>query len=390
MKITSYEVLGKLPDLFTFDDGRKVRSVSDWETRRKELYKTVVGIQYGDLLPEPEFMEIIPLMSRREKGMMSIYKIVTGTREKPVSFTIYCHMPGGNGPFPVVIDGDLCYSCMQNADIVRKFIDRGIMLVAFNRCEIVPDLRNPSRKGNLYETYSDLEFGAIAAWAWGYSRTLDAVIELGLTDQSCVAFTGLSRGGKTALLAGALDERAAIVNPEGSGCGGSGCYRINLCALEEDGSEKRNETLADILGNFPDWFAPGLSKYINREDELPFDQHFLKALIAPRVYFDSHALSDTWAGPVNTYMTAAAAREVWKLYGKEENVLWYWRSGRHAHLPEDFDMLIEVMEREMHGTPLCEKFMVLPFEEPEPIFEKFTVLPAVEKEDSFPQNILFL
>ncbi len=376
MEITSYEVLGRLPDLFTFDDGRKVCSVADWELRRKELYKTVVAMQYGDLLPKPEFTEIIPLMSRREKGMMSIYKIVTGTREKPVSFTIYCHMPGGEGPFPVVIDGDLCYSCMQNDQIARKFIDRGIMLVAFNRCEIVPDLRDPSRKGNLYETYSNLSFGALAAWAWGYSRALDAVIELGLADLSCVAFTGLSRGGKTALLAGALDERATIVNPEASGCGGSGCYRIHMRAIEEDGSEKRNETLADILKAFPDWFAPGLRDYIDREAELPFDQHFLKALLAPRVYFDSHALSDAWSGPVNTYMTAAAAREVWKLYGKEDNVLWYWRSGKHAHLPEDFDMLIEVMEREMHGAPLSEKFMVLPFEAPEPIFDKFTAPPA--------------
>jgi len=373
MEITSYEILGQLPDLFTFDDGSKVRSVSDWEIRRKELYKTVVEMQYGDLLPEPEFLDIIPLMVRPEKGMMSIYKIVTGTKEKPVSFTIYCHMPGGNGPFPVVIDGDLCYSCMQDAAIAQKFIDRGIMLVSFNRCEIVPDLRNPSRKGNLYETYSELEFGAIAAWAWGYSRTLDAVIELGLTDdRSCVAFTGLSRGGKTALLAGALDERAAIINPEGSGCSGSGCYRIHMSAIEEDGSENRSETLADIAKHFPDWFAPGLGEYSNREAELPFDQHFLTALLAPRVYFESQALSDIWAGPVNTYMAAAAAREVWKLYGKEENVLWYWRSGKHAHLPEDFDMLIEVMEREIHGTPLCEKFMVLPFDEPEPIFEKFT------------------
>ena len=41
---------------------------------------------------------------------------------------------------------------------------------------------------------------------------------------SCVTFTGHSRGGKTAALAGVLDERAAIVNPNET-CAGS-------CALE--------------------------------------------------------------------------------------------------------------------------------------------------------------
>lgn len=371
MEITHYEVLGRLPNLFTFDDGRKVRSVSDWEERRKELYKTVVEMQYGQLLPKPEILEITPLMCRGEKGKMSIYKITTGTRAKPVSFTIYCHMPGGSGPYPVVIDGDLCYTCMQNEEIAEKFIRHGIMLVAFNRCEIVPDLKDAPRKGNLYETYADLDFGALAAWAWGFSRTLDALIELGYADLSCVAFTGLSRGGKTALLAGALDERATIVNPEGSGCGGSGCYRIHMRAIEEDGAEKREEPLGTIVKNFPHWFKSDFAKYTDRETDLPFDQHFLKALLAPRVYFDSQALSDIWVGPVNTYMTAAAAREVWKIYNKEENVLWYWRSGKHAHLPEDFDMLIEVIERERHGTPLCEKFMQLPFEAPEPIYDFF-------------------
>ncbi|MBQ2724993.1 MAG: hypothetical protein IJF78_04730 [Clostridia bacterium] len=369
MKITSLEVLGKLPDPFTFEDGRKVLSVSDWEERRKELIPTVIDMQYGQILPQPEILEIDPLCVPNTAGRMNIWRITTGTKAKPVSYTIYAHKPAGQGPYPIVIDGDLCYGCMQNPEIAKKFTDRGIMLVTFNRCEIVPDIRNPKRTGNLYETYSDLEFGALMAWAWGFSRTLDAVIQLGLADLSCIAFTGLSRGGKTALLAGVLDERATIVNPEGSGCGGSGCYRIHMKAIEENGQERRSEELKDIINAFPDWFSPKLKAYETKEADLPFDQHFLKALLAPRVYFDSQALSDTWAGPVNTWMTAAAAREVWKLYGKEENVLWYWRSGTHAHMPEDFDMLIEIIEHQRHGSALSDKFMKVPFEEPDLIFD---------------------
>ncbi len=369
MKITSYKALGKLPDLFTFDDGAKVKNLADWERRRDELYKWAVELQYGEIPPEPEFLDIDPLCAPNVPGRMNIYRVTTGTRKCPVRFTLYAHIPDGKGPYPVAVDGDLCYTSMQDPEIARAFQEKGILLAAFNRCELVPDIRNPKRTGNLYETYPDKRFGALAAWAWGFSRTLDALVRLGLADLSCVAFTGLSRGGKAALLAGALDARATIVNPEGSGCGGSGCYRIHMRGVEEDGREARSETLKDIVNAFPDWFGPNLAAYQDDEAALPFDEHFLKALVAPRVYFDSQALSDMWAGPVNTWMTSVAAREAWKLYGKEENVLWYWRSGGHSHVLEDFRRLIEVIQRERTGAPLSEVFGKVPFETPELLFE---------------------
>ena len=140
-------------------------------------------------------------------------------------------------------------------------------------------------------------------------------------------------------------------------------------AITEDGEEGRSEELEDILRNFPDWFTPEMQSYAGRVSELPFDEHELKALVAPRILFDSEAKSDIWAGPVNTYQTSIAAREAWKLYGKPENVLWYWRSGEHDQLPEDFDMLIQVIQNQRFGTPLCEKFMQLPFEAPAPIYD---------------------
>ncbi len=213
MKITKYEVLGKLPDPFTFADGTKVRNTADWEKRKRELYGPVIGLQYGGMPPEPEFLETDPLCVPNAVGRMNIWRVRTGTREKPVAWTIYAHKPAGEGPWPVVIDGDLCYGCMQDPRTAAQFREKGIMLVTFNRDEIVPDMRSPAREGNLYGTYPDLSFSALSAWAWGFSRTLDALVKLGIADLSSVTFTGLSRGGKAALLAGALDERAAVVSP---------------------------------------------------------------------------------------------------------------------------------------------------------------------------------
>ena len=162
MKITSYEVLGKLPDPFLFNDGRRVKTVSDWEERRRELYAPCVELQYGGMPPEPEFLEVDPLCVPNAVGRMNIWRIRTGTREKPVSWTIYAHKPAGNGPWPVVVDGDLCYGCMQDPGIAEQFASRGIMLVKFNRDEIVPDTRNPKRTDNLYGTYPDRTFSALA------------------------------------------------------------------------------------------------------------------------------------------------------------------------------------------------------------------------------------
>ena len=374
MEVTEYEVLGSLPDLFTFHDGRKVKTTTDWEERRLELYKSAIELQYGQIPPEPEFLEVDLLSNFPVSGMFNVYRVVTGRRECPVSFTMYCHFPAGTGPFPVVIDGDMCFPPMQNRDVAETLTSKGIMLVAFNRCEIVPDINNAPTARTLYETYPELTFGAVAAWAWGFSRTLDALIKLGLADLSSVTFTGWSRGGKTALLAGALDSRATIVSPEGSGAGGSSCYRIHMKAIEEDGVERRDEHLADLIRAFPYWFSPALREYVDREVALPFDQHFLKALIAPRIYFDSQAMSDVWAGPVNTLMSTMAAREVWKMYGKEENVLWYWRPGKHDHTPEDFEMLTEVILHEKNGVPLSDKFMNVPFDIPERIYTTYDPL----------------
>ncbi|MBQ3955101.1 MAG: hypothetical protein II680_04370, partial [Clostridia bacterium] len=141
MKITSYEVLGRLPDLFRFEDGRRVASIGDWEERKKEIYKTAVELQYGEIPPAPEVFRIDPLCVPNTPGRMNVWRLTVGTREKPVSFTIYAHRPAGDGPWPAVIDGDLVYGCMQDPGIAKQFTDRGIMLVAFNRCEIVPDMR---------------------------------------------------------------------------------------------------------------------------------------------------------------------------------------------------------------------------------------------------------
>jgi len=371
MDITEYKVLGKLPDLFTFEDGRKVESIADWRERRKEIYKSAVDLQYGGMPPEPEFVEVLPLYLSRVPYSLSGYRVTTGTRAHPVSFTMYVHHPkNAEGEHPTIIDGDQCWHKFYDQEILRAIADHDYLYVTFDRTELACDVRGLGRTGPLYDCYPDSTFGATAAWAWGYSRCVDALEKLGdFTDMKHIAFTGLSRGGKTALLAGAVDERAFLVNPEATCAGGGACYRIHMKAINDRGEEARSETLNDIYHMFPEWFGKGMEEYLTCEEKLPFDCHSLKALVAPRILFDSEAASDMWANPLGAYQSSVASQEVWKMYGNPQDNLWYYRDGYHNQTIEDYNMLLNLMDHAIYGKALSMKFYQIPFEAPEKIYD---------------------
>ena len=368
LAITKYELLGKLPDPFLLDSGRRVSSREEWELRRREIYKTAVELQYGTQPPKPEFLEVETLY---RSPTNNTFEIRTGTRKDPVSFRLKLILPKGVKNCPVIVDGDLCFSYAMNADYIAAAIDKGIAWAFFDRTEIVHDIQHEGRKGQLYKTYPDYTFGALGAWAWGYSRVVDALEQLALPeiDLGCVVFTGHSRGGKTAALAGVLDERAVIVNPNETCAGACGCYRIHMRAVYGDGEDRRSEPLADLWKNFDFWLGPEMEKYKDDEAALPFDCHFLKALVAPRILFVSEATGDIWANPVGSWQTTKAAEEVYKFLGVPENLFWYYRPGFHAHEVSDVEMLVNIILHKRDGEPIDERFHKLPFDAPELAFD---------------------
>ncbi len=378
LHVTKYEVLGQLPDLFTFDDGTPVRTPADWEVRRKELYRTAVELQYGTQPPAPEFLEVEPLDIQRN---WKTYRIHTGTRAKPVSFLMKVLLPGTKGNYPCIVDGDMCFTYFMNQAYLSAATDEGVAWVLFDRTELAHDIIGEGRRhGQLYETYPTHTFGALGAWAWGYSRCVDALTVItsnqapAMIDLSCIAFCGHSRGGKTAALAGALDTRAAIVNPNETCAGSCGCYRIHMEGYCDETPAGRSETLADLLGPFDFWMGPDMAAYAHREAELPFDAHTLKALVAPRTLFISEAAGDIWANPVGSYMTTMAAREVYRFLGVEQNLYWYFREGTHFHQIRDVKMLVNIIKHTKDPShPLSPDFFHAPFTSPEAIHTKAPV-----------------
>lgn len=318
-----------LPDVLTFQSGEKVTSPAQWPARRAEILELFRTDVYGrnpierpaDLRftvekTNPNAMNgaamlkevAIEFSGAGGTGQIHLVLFVPNQRAGAAPVFVLASNRGANNIDP---------TRAQKSEFwpAEEIVARGYATAAFLTADLDPDkdddfkngvhgLFDPPRKAG--EARAGDAWGTIGAWAWGASRVLDYLESDKDVDAKRVAIVGHSRGGKTALWAGATDPRFALTVSNESGSTGAALSR-----------GKRGETIALINKAFPHWFNANYKKFDGKENELPLDQHQLIALMAPRPVYIASAIGDQWSDPESEFLSGVAASPVYELLGEK-------------------------------------------------------------------------
>jgi len=404
------------PDPLLMLDGTPVKSREDWDQKRRpELKALFQHYMYGVIPARPAQISFETKATHADfLGGAATLKLVTisfgstvapridlmvvtpnAARERvPVFLTMnFCgnHAITGDARVPLARGWlyNSCKGCTNNAATeaarggqagdwpLDEIIRRGYAFASFCSSDVDSDRADVS--DGIYRwlatssesnasapesrTSSAHSRGSIAAWAWGFQRSVDYLVTDQAIDAKRVAAVGHSRNGKTALLAAAFDERIALAIPCQAGSGGTGPSRVSAkMAAPQANGRPTAETIAVINKNFPHWFNAEFKKFNETPDRLPIDQHLLIALCAPRPVLLPNALEDQWANPSGQFELLLAAEPAYRLTGggavgaREMPVIgrlidsrlgYYIRPGKHAMGADDWRVFLSFADKHL-------------------------------------------
>lgn len=389
----------ELPDPLHFEDGSPVGAAA-WPRRRREILRLFEDHVYGRIPGPPSDPEIATAVEVVEEGALGDWATrrqisLTWETDRHLSRAdILLYLPASRSqPVPVfaglnffgnqTVQDDpailLTDSWVRSSDSlgiednrandrtrgtlahrwqVELILSRGFGLATAYCGDFDPDFDDGFRNG-VHPLYSldgqtgpaPGDWGTIGAWAWGLCRVCDYLETDAGVDANRVAVMGHSRLGKTALWAGACDERFAMVVSNNSGCGGAALSR-----------RRYGENVAFINTRFPHWFCDRFRRYNGREEELPVDQHMLIALAAPRPVYVASAAEDLWADPRGEFLACANADPVYRLLGTDGlpslempavnsplhgGIGYHLREGGHDVLRYDWEQYLDFADRHL-------------------------------------------
>ena len=403
-----------LEDPLAFADGRKLKGREEWPARRAEILRIFECGMYGRMPPKPDCM-VAELTD--EKTTMSGFAIRRRVRQffkedksGPFVDWMILRPRFATGPVPVILflnpvgaiqllpDDDLtiadgyreanpgpqkrpekppapgasklrgawCDPNNRNFWPIGDIIARGYAVMTACYFDIAPDPDKKTERAtkwrrrcfDLWPAWDDSapdNTKSLMAWAWGLCRGLDLAEQEPGIDAKRAVVTGCSRLGKAALIAGAFDDRFAVVVPNQTGHGGAPLTKHYF-----------GENIETESKSFPHWFTRSYFAYAGKDETIPFDQHLLLACVAPRRLL-IEGFDQKWFDTRAEYLSCKAAGPVWEFLGKPgfpdrpfpadfdtscigSHVGYVRRSENHGLSPYDWRWMLDFADRAFSET----------------------------------------
>jgi len=399
----------EMPDVLTMNNGQKVKTAAQWKQRREEMKQILEYYAVGQAPPPPGNVKGREVSSQTLLDGKAKYRLVhlTFGPKESLSLDIGIFTPATGGPFPALIspsgtppgatplprlpqgpnqgrgeDVLLLVGPAPNAGTEgaskggRGFggprtaeemaasnpaLAHGFAFVTFNNNDCGEDttLRNADgswayRTTRFYPAYPNYDWGLLRGWAWGVSRIVDYLETDPAIDRTKLMVTGVSRTGKSALVAGAFDERLALVAPVASSGGGTPAFRFS--GVGRGGKEG----LTEMVRKYPNWFSPHLHEFWGQPEKLPFDLHWFMALAAPRAFIALEGSHDQNVVINGVRQSFLAAQPAFRLFGGVDRLGVSWADRPHGMVQGDWDALLAFADKWLLGKTVSRKFDEFP------------------------------
>ncbi len=405
-----------MPDVLTMNNGKKVATAADWKKRREEMRQILEYYAVGQAPPPPGNVKGTVVSSQMVMNGKVQYRLVhlTFGPKESLSLDIGIFTPVGGGPIPTVISpagtppgatalklqpqggnqgtgqdallitgpapprpvGATAASGGRGGGFARggpptpesiaassPAIAHGFAYVMFNNNDCGEDttLRNPDgswafRNTRFYPAYPNYDWGLLQGWAWGVSRIVDYLETDRSIDITKLIVTGVSRTGKSAMVAGAFDDRIAMTAPVASSGGGTPAYRFS--GAERGGKEG----LTEMTRKYPNWFSPHLHEFWGQPDKLPFDEHWFLALVAPRPFITLEGTHDQNVNANGVRQSFLAAQPAFDFFKAPDRLGISWADRPHGMVAGDWDALLAFADRFLMGKTVTRRFDDFPAE----------------------------
>ena len=314
-------IIQELPDAL-----ENVTSFADWAKRRSDIAHMIQ--HYG--IGQKPIVEPHQIKARME-GDTALVVDVTINGQTLTLRSVIRYPKVGQPPYALMI-GTSMISLQK-----KLFDDRPVATMTFHESQVNDYSqwrKNHHDRGEhpFDKLYPHLkENGAYSEWAWGLSRLIDGLQQLGpevtKIDTKHIGVTGCSYAGKMALYCGAFDERIALTIAQEPGGGGAAAWRASY---PKDSVENLDKT--DYH-----WFLESQRENFGGEKvyRLPYDLHELCAMVCPRALLLLGNPDFQWLADDAMLVSAKAAKKVWERFGIGNRMGWSIVGGHgHCQLPE--------------------------------------------------------